>query len=401
MPGASGKVDTAAAAAARQYHQTAQAFQRRASLSRQATSAKTRVREALRAFCRRVDLPYSSVHRHYKAILSTGHPAVSERPQGRPPSLTGAEDAVLLAYVAGLERAGVVVSGRMVVARANELRSLRTPPAGPVDKNWHARWRQDSDGALRAATARLAGSSRMRFSSRSMPSRSTIAIPKVSISGGLRINNAHAGHKLTRGTTGVTQTHKVANGIYKSHHKSLAESTPSPIAPCSDMCGVVVAVGPTPSPTWQVGDRVVPTFIPGFASGQVLGPQLAASLGFPAGGVLQTHRVFPTAGLVRAPAHLSDGEAACLPVAALTAWMALFWEAPLGAAAQRGLKGRTVLVQGTGGVSVCGPQIAKASGATVIVTSSSDAKLERAKALGADHGSTTRPRASGGVRCYG
>ncbi|KAL8415021.1 hypothetical protein RB594_006014 [Gaeumannomyces avenae] len=179
---------------------------------------------------------------------------------------------------------------------------------------------------------------------------------------------------------------EVANGIYKSHHKSLSESTPSPIAPCSDMCGVVVAVGPTPSPTWQVGDRVVSTFIPGFASGQVLEPQLATSLGFPADGVLQTHRVFPSAGLVRAPAHLSDGEAACLPVAALTAWMALFWEAPLGAAAQRGLKGRTVLVQGTGGVSVCGLQIAKASGATVIVTSSSDAKLERAKTLGADHG---------------
>ncbi|KAL8294475.1 hypothetical protein RB597_007855 [Gaeumannomyces tritici] len=91
---------------------------------------------------------------------------------------------------------------------------------------------------------------------------------------------------------------EVANGIYKSHHKSLAESTPSPITPCSDMCGVVVAVGPTPSPTWQVGDRVVSTFIPGFASGQVPEPQLATSLGFSADGVPQTHRVFPSAGLV-------------------------------------------------------------------------------------------------------
>ncbi|KAL8388909.1 hypothetical protein RB595_009012 [Gaeumannomyces hyphopodioides] len=179
---------------------------------------------------------------------------------------------------------------------------------------------------------------------------------------------------------------EVANGIYKSHHKSLADSTPSPIAPCSDMCGVVVAVGPTPSSIWKVGDRVVSTFIPGFAAGQIGEHHLATSLGFPADGVLQTHRVFSSAGLVRAPAHLSDDEAACLPVAALAAWMALFWNTPLGGAAQRGLKGCTVLVQGTGGVSICGLQIAKASGATVIVTSSSDAKLERAKALGADHG---------------
>ncbi|KAL8321773.1 hypothetical protein RB597_007854, partial [Gaeumannomyces tritici] len=152
MPRASDKVDTAAAAAARQYHQAAQAFQRRASLSRQATSAKTRVRETLRAFCRRVDLPYSSVHRHYKAILSTGRPVVSERPQGRPPSLTGAEDAVLLAYVAELERAGVVVSGRMVVARANELRSCGRRPPGPST-------RTGTPAGGRTATARLAGSS--------------------------------------------------------------------------------------------------------------------------------------------------------------------------------------------------------------------------------------------------
>ncbi|KLU84378.1 hypothetical protein MAPG_03422 [Magnaporthiopsis poae ATCC 64411] len=146
---------------------------------------------------------------------------------------------------------------------------------------------------------------------------------------------------------------EVANGIYKSHHKSLASTTPSPIAPCSDMCGVVVGLGPSSSP-WRLGDRVVSTFLPGFAAGQVREHHLATSLGFPADGVLQTHRVFSAGGA---------GEAAAL-----------------------GLKKKTVLVQGTGGVSICGLQIAKASGATVIVTSSSDAKLQRAKALGADHG---------------
>lgn len=166
-----------------------------------------------------------------------------------------------------------------------------------------------------------------------------------------------------RANTNTIEPAKVANGIYKSHHKSLASTTPSPIAPCSDMCGVVVGVGPSSSP-WRLGDRVVSTFLPGFAAGQVREHHLATSLGFPADGVLQTHRVFSAAGLVRAPAHLSDDEAACLPVAALTAWMALFWDRPLGEAAVLGLKGKTVLVQGTGGVSICGLQIAKASGAT-------------------------------------
>lgn len=81
----------------------------------------------------------------------------------------------------------------------------------------------------------------------------------------------------------------------------------------------------------------------------------------------------------RAPDSLSDEEAACLPCAGLTAWRALMVEG-------RVKPGDVVLVQGTGGVSICALQFAKAAGAVVIATSSSDAKLERAKALGADHG---------------
>ena len=83
-------------------------------------------------------------------------------------------------------------------------------------------------------------------------------------------------------------------------------------------------------------------------------------------------------GVTRIPSHLSFVEAAALPCAGLTAWRALFEEAQL-------RPGETVLVQGTGGVSIFALQFAKLAGATVIVTSSSDEKLERAKALGADH----------------
>jgi NADPH:quinone reductase-like Zn-dependent oxidoreductase len=94
--------------------------------------------------------------------------------------------------------------------------------------------------------------------------------------------------------------------------------------------------------------------------------------------VLQERLLLNAEGVTRIPDHLSFAEAATLPCAALTAWRALFDEAHL-------RPGQTVLVQGTGGVSIFALQFAKLAGATVIVTSSSDEKLERAKALGADH----------------
>ncbi|KAL2751996.1 hypothetical protein ACRALDRAFT_1052934 [Sodiomyces alcalophilus JCM 7366] len=177
---------------------------------------------------------------------------------------------------------------------------------------------------------------------------------------------------------------EVVMGLY-NHHKSVEAGKPDPLVPCSDMCGTVVAVGESSGSsgvTWNVGDRVLSTFNQGHLSGQIDAAGMGTGLGLPLEGVLQTYRVFPVTGLVKAPSYLSDDEAACLPIAAVTAWMAINQFRPLG---QPGGKGETVLLQGTGGVSVSGLQIAHAAGAQTIITSSSDAKLERAKGLGADH----------------
>ncbi|KAK4201497.1 putative zinc-containing alcohol dehydrogenase [Triangularia verruculosa] len=156
------------------------------------------------------------------------------------------------------------------------------------------------------------------------------------------------------------------------------------LVPTSDMCGIIVAVGDesTDPNAWQVGDRVVSTFLQSHLSGQVNAQHLATGLGKPLDGCLQTYRIFPNTGLVRAPKHLTDEEASCLPIAAVTAWMSINGMQPMGEI--RG-DGETVVLQGTGGVSISGLQIAKASGAKTIITSSSDEKLQKAKALGADH----------------
>ncbi|KAJ9157599.1 alcohol dehydrogenase [Pleurostoma richardsiae] len=173
---------------------------------------------------------------------------------------------------------------------------------------------------------------------------------------------------------------EVAMGLY-GHHKAI--SITGTVVPCSDMCGTVVALGPGPLTTpWAVGDRVLATCNQTYLTGQIRTHHQASGLGLPLDGTLQTHRVFPTAGLVRAPAYMTDEEAACLPVAAVTAWMSINGSRPMGAP---GGAGEVVLLQGTGGVSIAGLQIGRASGATTIITSSSDAKLERAKGLGADH----------------
>ncbi|KAK5659479.1 hypothetical protein OQA88_680 [Cercophora sp. LCS_1] len=171
---------------------------------------------------------------------------------------------------------------------------------------------------------------------------------------------------------------EVVNGLYNYYDKP-GEPKRS-LVPTSDMCGIVVATGD--NSTWKVGDHVVSTFLQSHLTGQANPQHLATGLGKPLDGVLQTYRVFPNTGLVRAPAHLSDEEASCLPIAAVTAWMAINGMEPMGKT--RG-DGETVVLQGTGGVSISGLQIAKASGARTIITSSSDEKLQKAKALGADH----------------
>ncbi|KAF1051937.1 MAG: alcohol dehydrogenase [Stenotrophomonas maltophilia] len=148
--------------------------------------------------------------------------------------------------------------------------------------------------------------------------------------------------------------------------------------PVSDGAGVVSALGANVEGL-QVGDRVVIGFMPGWAEGEFSASKQATSLGGPqVDGVLAERIVVPASGVCRIPDSMSFEQAATLPCAAVTAWSALFERRPL-------QPGETVLLLGTGGVSIFALQLAKAAGARVIITSSADDKLERARALGADH----------------
>ena len=147
--------------------------------------------------------------------------------------------------------------------------------------------------------------------------------------------------------------------------------------PMSDGAGEVAAIGDGVT-EFSVGDKVVSTFFPDWLDGA---PPKTAFTRVPGDGVdgyAREHVTAPTAWFTRAPAGFSHAETATLTCAGLTAWRALFVDYAL-------KPGDTVLVQGTGGVSIFALQLAKAAGATVIATSSSDAKLERVKELGADH----------------
>lgn len=158
-------------------------------------------------------------------------------------------------------------------------------------------------------------------------------------------------------------------------------SLPTPFVPASDMAGVVDAVGSGVT-RFRPGDRVTSMFKPDWIDGRDNGTARTPAyktLGGAYQGVLADYVVFPEGWFAASPQSLDDAEASTLPVAGLTAWFALIERGRLRA-------GSTVLVQGTGGVALFGLQIAKAHGANVIVTSRSDEKLERAKALGADHG---------------
>jgi NADPH:quinone reductase-like Zn-dependent oxidoreductase len=144
----------------------------------------------------------------------------------------------------------------------------------------------------------------------------------------------------------------------------------------SDGCGEVVGLGGGVT-RFRVGDRVVPTYTQGWIDGLPT-PEMRAqgTLGGPLAGLLQDYVAVPAEDAVAAPAHLTDAEAATLPIAALTAWSVL----------QEGRvkPGDWVLVEGTGGVAVFALQLAKLAGARVVAISSSDDKLARARALGAD-----------------
>lgn len=156
-----------------------------------------------------------------------------------------------------------------------------------------------------------------------------------------------------------------------------APNQPLPIVPCSDGAGEIVAVGDAVT-RFNLGDRIAPLFFPNWLTGHAHGDVRAVSSGLETPGVLREYGVYDQDAIAHIAPHLTDQEAACFPCAGLTAWTCLDTLSHIQA-------GDSVLVQGTGGVALFALQFAKALGAAVIITSGSDAKLERARALGADH----------------
>lgn len=178
----------------------------------------------------------------------------------------------------------------------------------------------------------------------------------------------------------------MVNGVYGG-------ATPLPLTPFSDGCGVIEAVGEKVTRV-AVGDRVATLFFQKWLAGAPTLEGLTSALGMPVPGAGRELATFHEDGVSKVPAYLTDEQVACLPCAALTAWRALFEDARL-------LPGQTVLLQGTGGVSIFGLQFAHAAGYETIITSSSDEKLERARGLGADHTINYRATAEWGAAARG
>lgn len=152
---------------------------------------------------------------------------------------------------------------------------------------------------------------------------------------------------------------------------------PTPATPISDGAGVVSAVGPDVTRV-KVGDEVVSHFVSGWIDGPFQAEYGKTTLGTPQTGLAAEQAILPAEAVLPLPKAYSFEQAATLPIAALTAWSVLFTEGNL-------QPGQSILTLGTGGVSIFALQFAKAMGATVIITSSSDQKLQRARQLGADH----------------
>jgi NADPH:quinone reductase-like Zn-dependent oxidoreductase len=169
-------------------------------------------------------------------------------------------------------------------------------------------------------------------------------------------------------------------------------STTDPLVPGSDAAGDVIATG-TAVRRFKPGDKVATSFFPNWIEGRVAPQKIAGALGGGGAGTFAEEIVLDEDALVRAPSHLDYTQATTLTCAGTTAWNALFVQGAL-------RPGSTVLLLGTGGVSIWALQLAKAAGARVIITSSSDEKLAQAKALGADAGINyrTHPAWSGEVR---
>ena len=153
-----------------------------------------------------------------------------------------------------------------------------------------------------------------------------------------------------------------------------ARKLPFSIVPNSDGAGVITAVGE--GVKLKEGDRVTSCFFEEWVAGEISAPVMASALGGARQGVLAEEVILPEDGVIHTPAGLTDEEASTLPCAALTAWHALTLPRPVKA-------GETVLLLGTGGVSVFAQQFCTMMGARTIVTSSSDDKLEKMKSLGA------------------
>jgi NADPH:quinone reductase-like Zn-dependent oxidoreductase len=168
---------------------------------------------------------------------------------------------------------------------------------------------------------------------------------------------------------------------YRDYQIVIGEFAPTqalPIVPCSDGAGEVVATGDGVT-RFATGDKVAPLFFPNWISGPAYGDERGVSSGLEAPGVLREFGVYKENQLAALAPHLTVEEGACFPCAGVTAWNSLVDCSCIG-------PGDWVLVQGTGGVAIAALQFAKALGASVIVTSSHDEKLDRAKQLGADHG---------------
>jgi NADPH:quinone reductase-like Zn-dependent oxidoreductase len=150
-----------------------------------------------------------------------------------------------------------------------------------------------------------------------------------------------------------------------------------PMTQVADAVGEIAALGPDTS-RFKVGDRVVTNYCTRWIDGRPTSKESLYTLGNVMPGALAEYLVLTEQALALAPSYLTNDEAAALPCAGLTAWYSLVEKGGL-------TSKQTVLLQGTGGVSLFGLQIASAFGATTIVTSSSDEKLDRAKTLGATH----------------
>ena len=164
----------------------------------------------------------------------------------------------------------------------------------------------------------------------------------------------------------------VIKGLY-------SRNLPLPLVPLSDGAGEVVSVGPGVT-RFQVGDRVTGCFFSNWVDGPPTETATRSARGGAVGGMLAEYVVSSEEGLVRTPEHLTDEEAATLPCAGLTAWHGLL------EGSDTVKPGETILIQGTGGVSLFALQFARVAGARVIATSSSDDQLARVRELGASDG---------------